>query len=75
MTKEHTQDLYDDFNALKEKYEDMPTYKFGLQTISFAVKMLLEIAPNENIARDSISYAVFEGKRLYFKSKAIGKNK
>lgn len=57
-----TQDLWEDYLALCEKYRHtMPVYEFGYQLIKFNTKMLMDTAPRHKVALDTIKTATEEG--------------
>ena len=57
-----SEELFEDYLALCEKYKDlMPVYEFGFAMIQFASKMLMDCAPRHGVALETIRVATEEG--------------
>lgn len=60
--EEHIETLWNDYLDLCEQYEHkLPVHEFGFAIIRFASKMLFDMAPNDQVAFDTINVAMQEG--------------
>ncbi len=71
MRNEGRKELWEDYLALAEKYNDiMPAHEFGFSLIQLSVKMLMDLAPRHGIALETIKLATEEGIKWHVEERA-----
>ncbi len=71
MRNEGRKELWEDYLALAEKYNDiMPPHEFGFSLIQLSVKMLMDLAPRHGIALETIKLATEEGIKWHVEERA-----